>query len=41
MDLWKDMVRSNKIPTDQEAKIRYNAKRLVCSAIVQEYHVMI
>jgi hypothetical protein len=41
MDLWKDMVRSNKIPTDQEAKMRYNAKRLVCSAIVQEYHVMI
>ncbi|THC89327.1 hypothetical protein EYZ11_011230 [Aspergillus tanneri] len=41
MDLWKDMVRSNKIPTNQEAKLRYNAERLVCSAIVQEYHVMI
>ncbi|OQD78160.1 hypothetical protein PENDEC_c001G03049 [Penicillium decumbens] len=41
MDLWKDMVRSNKIPTDQDAKLRYNAERLVCSAIVQEYHVMI
>ncbi|KAJ5993340.1 hypothetical protein N7451_009064 [Penicillium sp. IBT 35674x] len=41
MDLWKDLVRSNKIPTDQEAKLRYNAERLVCSAIVQEYHVMI
>ncbi|CAG8894365.1 unnamed protein product [Penicillium egyptiacum] len=41
MDLWKDMVRSNKIPTDQEAKLRYNAERLVCSALVQEYHVMI
>ncbi|KAL4872560.1 hypothetical protein BDV12DRAFT_133885 [Aspergillus spectabilis] len=41
MDLWKDMVKSNKIPTDQEAKLRYNAERLVCSAIVQEYHVMI
>lgn len=41
MDLWKKMVRSNKIPTDQDAKLRYNAERLVCSAIVQEYHVMI
>ncbi|KAJ5768136.1 hypothetical protein N7533_000719 [Penicillium manginii] len=41
MDLWKDLVRSNKIPTGQEAKLRYNAERLVCSAIVQEYHVMI
>ena len=41
MDLWKDMVRSNKIPTDQDVELRYNAERLVCSAIVQEYHVMI
>ncbi|KAL7649127.1 hypothetical protein ACMYSQ_012472 [Aspergillus niger] len=41
MDLWKKMVRSNKIPTDQDAKLKYNAERLVCSAIVQEYHVMI
>ncbi|KAL4931879.1 uncharacterized protein BDV17DRAFT_279971 [Aspergillus undulatus] len=41
MDLWKDMVRSNKIPTSHEAKLRYNAERLVCSALVQEYHVMI
>ncbi|KAJ5111821.1 hypothetical protein NUU61_001451 [Penicillium alfredii] len=41
MDLWKEMVRSNKIPTNQEAKLRYNAERLVCSALVQEYHVMI
>ncbi|KAJ5084786.1 hypothetical protein NUU61_009365 [Penicillium alfredii] len=41
MDLWKEMVKSNKIPTDKDAKLRYNAERLVCSAIVQEYHVMI
>ncbi|CAG8161735.1 unnamed protein product, partial [Penicillium nalgiovense] len=41
MDLWKDMVKSNKIPTNQEAKLRYNAERLVCSTLVQEYHVMI
>lgn len=41
MDLWKEMVKSNKIPTGKDAKLRYNAERLVCSAIVQEYHVMI
>ncbi|CAG8883863.1 unnamed protein product [Penicillium salamii] len=41
MDLWKDMVKSNKIPTNKEAKLKYNAERLACSAIVQEYHVMI
>ncbi|QQK44821.1 Protein kinase-like domain [Penicillium digitatum] len=41
MDLWKDVVRSNKVPTDQEEKLKYSATRLVCSAIVQEYHVMI
>ncbi|KAJ5335850.1 uncharacterized protein N7506_005786 [Penicillium brevicompactum] len=41
MDLWKCMVRSNKITTDHAEKLKYNAERLVCSAIVQEYHVMI
>ncbi|KAL4756341.1 uncharacterized protein BDW70DRAFT_154280 [Aspergillus foveolatus] len=41
MDLWEAMVKSNKIPTNQEAKLKYNAERLACSAIVQEYHVMI
>ncbi|OQD74458.1 hypothetical protein PENANT_c175G04444 [Penicillium antarcticum] len=41
MDLWKDVVRANKTSTDQEKKVRHNAERLVCSAIVQEYHVMI
>ncbi|CAG8134323.1 unnamed protein product, partial [Penicillium salamii] len=41
MDLWEYLVRSNKIPTDQAEKLRYSAERLVCSAIVQEYHVMI
>ncbi|KAJ5557939.1 hypothetical protein N7513_003525 [Penicillium frequentans] len=40
MDLWKTMVRSNKIPTDEHAKLRYNAERLACSAVVQEYHAM-
>ncbi|KAJ5982379.1 hypothetical protein N7451_012479 [Penicillium sp. IBT 35674x] len=41
MDLWKGMVKSNKIPTNKDAKLRYNADHLVCSAIVPEYHVMI
>ncbi|KAL4860874.1 hypothetical protein BDV12DRAFT_86521 [Aspergillus spectabilis] len=41
MDLWKAMVKSNKIPTSQEARLKFNAERLACSAIVQEYHVMI
>jgi hypothetical protein len=41
MNLWKDLVDSNKIPTEVSKKIRYNAERLVCSAIVQEYHVLI
>ncbi|CAG8231199.1 unnamed protein product, partial [Penicillium salamii] len=41
MDLWKDMVRANKTSTDHEEKVRHKAERLVCSAISQEYHVMI
>ncbi|KAG0154617.1 hypothetical protein PDIDSM_185 [Penicillium digitatum] len=41
MDLWKCMVRANKITTDHAEKLKYNAERLVCSAIVQQYHVMI
>lgn len=41
MDLWKEVVRNNKIPMEEGEKLRYNAKRLVCSAIAQEYHVMI
>ncbi|KAB8255196.1 hypothetical protein BDV32DRAFT_154484 [Aspergillus pseudonomiae] len=38
MDLWNDMVRTNKYPPDSTD---FKAKRLACSAIVQEYHVMI
>ncbi|KAJ5129287.1 uncharacterized protein N7515_005326 [Penicillium bovifimosum] len=41
MDLWEEMVSKNKIETEQEAKLKYNAERLVCSVLVQEYHVMI
>ncbi|KAJ6016354.1 hypothetical protein N7540_010945 [Penicillium herquei] len=40
MDLWKTMVRSNKIPTNEHAKLRYNAERLACFAVIQEYHAM-
>ncbi|KAG0156375.1 hypothetical protein PDIDSM_3553 [Penicillium digitatum] len=32
---------ANKTPTDPTEKLKYDAERLVCSAIVQEYHVMI
>lgn len=41
MELWENLVKRNTIPTDPEEKLRYNAERLVNSAIVQEYHVMI
>ncbi|KID86968.1 Protein kinase-like domain protein, partial [Metarhizium majus ARSEF 297] len=41
MDLWDEMVRSKTTPTDKTEKLRYQAERLVCSAIVQQYHVMI
>lgn len=41
MDLWKEMVRSNKVPNGEAESLVYNSQRLVCSAIVQEYHVMI
>ncbi|KAJ5737408.1 uncharacterized protein N7483_002533 [Penicillium malachiteum] len=41
MDLWREMVRSNKIPQEEARKLKYNAEKLVCSALVQEYHVMI
>ncbi|KAG6042833.1 hypothetical protein E4U39_005377 [Claviceps sp. Clav50 group G5] len=41
MDLWNELVASQTIPTDEIEKARYNATRLVCSAIVQQFHVMI
>ena len=41
MNLWEHMVRSRKMPTDPTERQKYNAQRLVCSAIVQQYHVMI
>ncbi|CDM34682.1 hypothetical protein DTO013E5_3392 [Penicillium roqueforti] len=41
MNLWEKIVYTNTIPNDVDGKARYNAERLACSAIVQEYHVMI
>lgn len=41
MNLWENMVVSDQIPTDPLKKLKWNAQRLVCSAIVEEYHVMI
>ena len=40
IDLWKTIVRSNKIPTEQDTKLRYNVERLACSATVQEYYTI-
>ena len=36
-----EVIASQKTPTNQKAKSKYNAEELVCSAIVQQYHVMI
>ncbi|CAG8945956.1 unnamed protein product [Penicillium salamii] len=41
IDLWEEMVRSNKVPKDKAELLVYNSQQLVCSAIVQKYHVMI
>ncbi|QPH03960.1 hypothetical protein C2857_000505 [Epichloe festucae Fl1] len=41
MNLWDDMVGSETTPTGEMEKLRYSAERLVSSAIVQQYHVMI
>jgi hypothetical protein len=41
MELWEEMVKCNTVPTDPVEKLRYNAERLVDSALVQVYNVMI
>ncbi|KAJ5131213.1 uncharacterized protein N7515_007252 [Penicillium bovifimosum] len=41
MDLWEKMVRANKVLNNDADRSVYKAQRLVCSAIVHEYHVMI
>ncbi|KAJ5714337.1 uncharacterized protein N7483_011518 [Penicillium malachiteum] len=41
MDLWRELVCSKKIPQEEASKLKYNIEKLACSALVQEYHVMI
>ncbi|KAL4888469.1 hypothetical protein BDV59DRAFT_211074 [Aspergillus ambiguus] len=41
MDFWQEVVEPDIVPTEEPEKSRYNAARLVGSAIVQEFHVMI
>ncbi|KAG5951746.1 hypothetical protein E4U53_002363 [Claviceps sorghi] len=41
MNLWEDVVLSNIMPSDPDEKLKSKAEQLVCSAIVQQYHVMI
>jgi predicted Ser/Thr protein kinase len=41
MNFWKEVVKPDAVPTEEPEKSEYNAARLVGSAIVQEYHVMI
>ncbi|KAL4986045.1 hypothetical protein BDW68DRAFT_133427 [Aspergillus falconensis] len=41
MDIWREVVQPDQVPTEEPEKSRYRAERLVGSAIVQEFHVMI
>ncbi|KAL4888044.1 hypothetical protein BDV59DRAFT_211562 [Aspergillus ambiguus] len=41
MNFWQEIVRPDRVPTEEPEKSRYNGARLVGSAIVQEFHVMI
>ncbi|RAK92604.1 hypothetical protein BO79DRAFT_54504 [Aspergillus costaricaensis CBS 115574] len=41
MNFWEEVVQPNSIPTEESAKLSYNAAWLTGSAITQEYHVMI
>ncbi|KAL4780135.1 hypothetical protein BJX76DRAFT_351242 [Aspergillus varians] len=41
MNFWQEVVEPDTVPTEEPEKSEYNAARLVGSAIVQEYHVMI
>ncbi|KAL3468709.1 hypothetical protein BJX99DRAFT_242872 [Aspergillus californicus] len=41
MNFWQDVVKPDTIPMEEPEKSEYNAARLVGSAIVQEFHVMI
>ncbi|PYI00028.1 hypothetical protein BO71DRAFT_85 [Aspergillus ellipticus CBS 707.79] len=41
MEFWREVVQPDRVPTEEPEKSRYHAERLVGSAIVQEFHVMI
>jgi hypothetical protein len=41
MDFWQEIVRPDRVPTEEPEKSRYHAERVVGSAIAQEFHVMI
>jgi hypothetical protein len=41
IDFWQEIVKPDTVPTEEPEKSRYNTARLVGSAIVQEFHVMI
>ncbi|GKZ94888.1 hypothetical protein AnigIFM59636_008619 [Aspergillus niger] len=41
MDFWREVVQPERVPTEEPEKSTYYAERLVGSAIVQEFHVMI
>jgi len=41
MDFWAEVVNSESMPTEEAERLRYNATKLACSAVVHEYHVMI
>ena len=41
MELWEELVEKNSIPTDPAEKLRYNAEKLVTSAVVQAYDVVL
>ena len=41
MDFWREVVQPDSVPTEERAKLGYNAARLTGSAVTQEYHIMI
>ncbi|EGD95585.1 hypothetical protein TESG_03058 [Trichophyton tonsurans CBS 112818] len=41
MNLWEEVVQRDTIPTEENAKLIYNAEQITASTLVQEYHVMI
>ncbi|KAF7589586.1 hypothetical protein BBP40_004046 [Aspergillus hancockii] len=41
MNFWEEIVQPDSVPTEEPAKLKYNAALLTGSALTQEYHVMI